>query len=92
MPFGRYCYLRLLFGLRSSQDEFQPKYDESFENLPGVKATVDDILVYGHTREKHDLNLCNVIERALAKGIRFNEDQLVVGVSEVEYFGNVSSS
>ena len=48
--------------------------------------------MYGYTREKHDQNLCNVIERALAKGIRFNEDQLVVGVSEVEYFGNVSSS
>ena len=91
-PFGRYRYLRLPFGLRSSQDEFQTKIDECFENLSGVIAIVDDILVYGHTREEHDQNLRNVIERALAKGIRFNEDKLVVGVSEVEYFGNVLSS
>ena len=65
--FGRYRYLRLPFGLRSSQDEFQTKIDECFENLSGVIAIVDDILVYGHTREEHDQNLRNVIERALGR-------------------------
>ena len=75
--------------MRSSQDEFQTKIDECFEGLPEVIAIVDDKLVYGHSRQEHDQNLQNVFERALSKGIRFNEDKLVVGVSEVEYFGNV---
>ena len=88
-PFGRYRYLILAFGLKSSQDEFQRKIDECLEGLPGVVAIVDDILVYGRTREGDDQNLCNVIKRSLEKGIRFNEDKLVVGVQQVEYFGHI---
>ena len=56
-PFGRYRYLRLPFGLKSSQDEFQRKIDECFEGLPGVVALVDDVLVFGPSREEHDRNL-----------------------------------
>ena len=37
-PFGRYRYLRLPFGLKSSQDEFQRRVDECFEGLDGVIA------------------------------------------------------
>ena len=44
-PFGRYNYLRLPFGLKSSYNEFQRKVDECFEHLPGVVTLVDDILV-----------------------------------------------
>ena len=40
--------------MKSSQDEFQRKIDLSFEGLDGVVAIVDDILVFGHTREEHD--------------------------------------
>jgi len=53
-PFGRYRFRRLPFGLKSSQDEFQRKIDESFEGLDGVVVIVDDILVFGHTHEEHD--------------------------------------
>ena len=49
--FGRYRYLRLPMGLKSSMDIFQSKMDECFEGLPGVVAIVDDILRYGKTRE-----------------------------------------
>ena len=52
---------------------------------PGVVAIVDDILGYGKTREEYDQNLCNVIKRSLEKGIRFNEDKLVVGVQQVDF-------
>ena len=66
-PFGRYRYLRLAFGLKSSQDEFQRKIDECLEGLPGIVAIVDGILVYGRTREEHDQNLCSVIKLSLEK-------------------------
>ena len=76
MPFGRYRYLRLSFGLKSSQDDFQRKINECLEGLPGVVAIIDDILIYGRTREEHDQNLCNVIKCSLENGIRFNEDSV----------------
>ncbi len=90
--FGRYRYLRLPFGLRSSGDEFQRKIDECFEGLTGVVSIVDDILVFGKTREEHDNNLQAALQRSWENGVRLNEDKLEVGVSEVTYFGHVLSA
>ena len=84
--------MRLPFGLKSSQDEFQRKIDESYEGLEGMVALVDDILVYGKSREEHDKNLKAVLERSRQKGIKLNSDKLVVGVSEVDYFGHLLTS
>ena len=59
-PFGRFRCFRLLFGLKSSQGEFQRKIDESYKGLQGVVAIVD-ILVYSHTREEEVQNLRSVL-------------------------------
>ena len=53
-PFGRYRYLRLPFGISASSDLFQMKIDEVFEGCSGMAAIVDDIVIYGSTREEHD--------------------------------------
>lgn len=71
-PFGRYRFLRIPFGIRSDQDEFQCKIDEIYEGLQGVTTLVDDILVYGKTREEHDANLRNVLTRSREKGVKLN--------------------
>ena len=91
-PYGRYRFLRLPFGLKSSQDEFQRKIDECFSDLPGTVAIVDDILVYGKTRQEHDSNLRTALQRARERGIKMNCDKLAVGQTEVEYFGHVIST
>ncbi|XP_060606617.1 uncharacterized protein K02A2.6-like [Ruditapes philippinarum] len=91
-PQGRYRYLRCPMGLKCSQDLFQQKMDECLEGLLGCSVIVDDILVYGSTREEHDMNLRNLLDRCRLKGIRLNEDKLVVCVSEVKYFGHILSA
>ena len=88
-PFGRYRYLRLPFGISASSDLFQLKCNEIFEGLPGVTAIVDDILIYGRTREEHDRNLRSVLDRAREKGIRFNPEKCTIGVNEVPFFGSI---
>ncbi|XP_060554235.1 uncharacterized protein K02A2.6-like [Ruditapes philippinarum] len=85
-PQGRYRYLRCPMGLKCSQDLFQQKMDECLEGLLGCCVIVDDILVNGSTREEHDINLRNLLDRCSLKGIRLNEDKLAVCVSEVKYF------
>ena len=87
-PFGRWRFLRLPFGIKSSQDIFQQKMDSIFESLTGVTSIVDDLLVYGRTKQEHDQNLRQVLERARNKGVRFNPDKMRIGVTEVPFFGN----
>ena len=88
-PFGRYRYLRLPFGLKSSQDEFQKKLDQSLEGLKGFVSIADDIVIHGSTREEHDQRLHELLSRAREKGIKFNKDKLEEGVTEVKYFGHL---
>ncbi|XP_053403234.1 uncharacterized protein K02A2.6-like [Mercenaria mercenaria] len=90
--FGRYRWLRLPYGISASSDIFMQKIDEVFEGLDGLTAIVDDILVYGRSREEHDLNLKNALERARSKGVKFNPDKCVIGVTEVPFFGHLITS
>ena len=80
-PFGPYRYLRLPFGISASLDLFQLKCNEIFEGLPGVTAIVDDIVIYGRTREEHDRNLRSALDRVREKGIRSNPEKCTICVS-----------
>jgi hypothetical protein len=61
-PFGRFRFLRMPFGIHSAQDVFQRLVDRTFGDLPGVAAIIDDILVFGETKEEHDTNLEAVLQ------------------------------
>ena len=91
-PFGRYRYLRLPMGIRSSQDIFQRKVDEMLEGLLGVTSICDDILVFGRTRAEHDSNLEKVLQKSRDSGLRFNPDKIQIGCTQVRYYGHVISS
>jgi len=60
MPFGRYRYLRMPFGISPVPEEFQCRMHLIVEGLPGVAVMADDILVYGcgpDYKADHDANL-----------------------------------
>lgn len=56
-PFGRYRFLRLPFGISSSPEVFQQIMTEVFDGLEGVRVYVDDVLVWGRSKEEHDKRL-----------------------------------
>ncbi|MCG8048271.1 MAG: RNase H-like domain-containing protein [Candidatus Thiodiazotropha endolucinida] len=91
-PFGRYRYLRLPMGVRSSQDIYNQKVDEIFEGLQGVTSICDDILVFGRSRAEHDRNLEKVLQKSRENGLRFNPEKCQIGLTEVKYFGHVIST
>jgi len=78
-------------GLKCSQDLFQQKIDECLEGIAGCAIIVDDLLVYGQTKHEHDSNLRTLLDRCREKGIRLNEDKIIVGASEVKYIGHIVS-
>lgn len=56
-PFGRYRFLRLPFGIASAPEVFQKAMSEVFEGLPGTRVYIDDVLVWGTSKEQHDERL-----------------------------------
>ena len=57
---GRYRYLRMPMGAKSSQDAFQMEMDWILEGLHGVIAIHDDITIYGTDDEDHDKNIIHL--------------------------------
>ena len=90
-PFGRYCWKRLPFGLRVSQDIFQARMDEILEDLPGVAGITDDVCVHGKDVHEHDDNLRRLMERAKQCGLVFNSEKCDIRKNEISFFGNIYS-
>lgn len=58
------------------------------EGLEGVTAIVDDILIYGKTKEEHDSNLRAMLQRSRERGVKLNPDKSTICTTEVSYFGH----
>ena len=56
-PYGRYCFNKLPFGISSAPELFQRRMSVMFEGLPGELCLMDDIIMYGASREEHDARL-----------------------------------
>ncbi|CAC5379137.1 unnamed protein product [Mytilus coruscus] len=91
-PFGRYCFLRIPFGIKSAQEVFQKRVSQLFENLKGVETDIDDILVWGTTRKEHDDRLRSVLNRCQEVGLTLNAEKCKFRVKEVTYIGHTLSA
>jgi hypothetical protein len=52
---------------------------------------IDDILVWGKTKEEHDQRLKTVLEKCKEINLTLNKDKCVFGSSEVSYIGHILS-
>ena len=89
--FGRYCFTRMPFSIHSAQEVFQKTMDMAFEGINGCKSIIDDMLVWGSSKEEHYHNLRKVLECTREVGIKWNAEKCVFGATEVSYFGHVLS-
>lgn len=91
-PFGRYRYVRLPFGISSAPEVFQKQTSEIFDGIPGVHVYIDDISVWGATKEEHDQRLVAVMKAAAKAGLTFNAEKCKSGVTEVQFLGDIITS
>lgn len=95
MPFGRYRYLRIPFGICSAPEEFESTLHEQLGDLEGVEVLRDDMLVvgYGDTQDEanrnDDENLPCLLKRAREINLKFNKKKLNLRRSEVKFIGHV---
>ena len=68
---------------------YQKRISQLFENIEGVETDIDDILVWGTTKEEHDQRLEMALKRCEDIGLTLNKDKCVIGASSVTYIGHV---
>jgi len=75
-PYGTYNFNRLPFGIACAPELFQQLTNKYFGDIQNVCVYIDDILVYGKTKEEHDEALKKVMDRARLLNIKFNPDKI----------------
>jgi len=91
-PWGRKRFLRMPFGLSSASEIMQKRNEDTFGDIKGVHVIADDLIIAAENEQDHDCILSNVLQRAQAKGVKFNADKIQFKVSTVTYMGNLVSA
>lgn len=92
-PFGRYHFNRLPFGISSAPEHFQNMMvTEVTAGLEGVVCHMDDLLIWGSTKEQHDERVHAVLQRAENAGVTLNLKKCVFGKKEVKFLGYIVSA
>jgi hypothetical protein len=55
--FGRFCFNRMPFGIKTAPEHYQKKMNEILEGLDGQICIIDDILIHGKNQKEHDTSL-----------------------------------
>ena len=87
-PFGRYCFTRMLFGIKSAQEVFQKRISQHFDRIEGVATDIDDTLIWGSDEDEHDRRLEATLQEWEEINLTLNEGKCKFKVEEVFYCGD----
>lgn len=91
--FGMFRCVRLPFGLCNAPDLFQEIMQRKV--LAGCKGQInylDDVLVFGATKEEHDANLAAVLACLENNNVKLNKSKCVFGSQSVKFIGFLFTS
>lgn len=91
-PFGRYCFLRLPFGIKSAPEIFHRAMEAIIEGLDGTRVYIDDLVVWGNTKQQHDERLKKLLQRVTKSGLKLKREKCLFGVTEMTFLGDKLTS
>ncbi|XP_055615386.1 uncharacterized protein K02A2.6-like [Toxorhynchites rutilus septentrionalis] len=89
---GYYRYKRLTFGMNCASEVFQSIIERVLKGIKCVRVFIDDIVVFGPTKQQHDDTLRDVINRLKEFGLTTNHKKCELGRSEVVFMGHILSA
>lgn len=85
---GLFRYTRLMFGITCAPELFQKNMEQILSGCDGSVNFIDDILVYGASKEEHDIRLRQGQKRLREYEVALNETKCLYGVEEIEFLGH----
>ena len=88
MPWGKYRWLRMPFGLKVSGDVFQERLDKVLRLVPKVLGIPDDIVIHGPTENIHDGTVLILCETARLSNLSLNSKKMQFKSKDCKFFGH----
>ena len=92
-PWGRYCFVKMPFGLNQVQNFFQFYMDAHFQDINSTTNVIaDDVMIHGEDNAQHDMHLLQVLNKCREISLKLNPEKCQFGKKEVKFYGNIISS
>ena len=88
MPWGKYKWLGMPFGLKVSGDVFQERLDKVLTLVPGVLGIADDIVIHGPTENTDDGTVLILCETARLNNLSLNSKKMQFKSTDCKFFGH----
>ncbi|XP_015124738.1 uncharacterized protein LOC107046602 [Diachasma alloeum] len=88
-PFGRYCFKRLPYAIKTAPEVFHREYSRIFAGIRNIEVYIDDILIWAKDVEEQNNILRQVLERAKEYNVKLNRDKCVTGSNRVKFLGHI---
>lgn len=89
---GLYRFKRLMMGISCAPQIFQKKMEVILAGCNGIEIFVDDILVFGTTKNEHDERLKVVLAKLDESNVALNLKKCIIGVPEIIFLGHKFTS
>ena len=91
-PWGRFCFLKMPFGLNQPQYFFQFWMDAYFGDLnEGTQVIADDIKIHGPDEATDDKHLIQVLNQCRKIGLKLNAEKCIFKSEYIPFFGHIIS-
>ena len=91
-PWGRFCFLKMPFGLNQSQYFFQFWMDTYFGDLnEGTHIIADDMKIHGPDEATHDKHLIEVLNQGRKVGLKLNAEKCIFKSESIPFFSHIIS-
>ena len=57
--------------------------------LEGIVCQMDDVLIFGKTKEEHDIRLTKALDRIHSAGVTLNREKCLFGQDSIKFLGHV---
>lgn len=79
------------YGISCASEVFQHALYNLLSDIPGLVVYIDDMLIYGCSKQEHDERLQKFLNKAHEIGLKLNEGKSQIGQGQVKFMGHILS-
>ena len=92
MPFGKYKFLQVPFGLAQAPAFFQHLMNKVLDNCPFAMTYLDDIIIFSNTEEEHLAHIEEIFKRLEAADLKIKRSKCDFFKKHIHYLGHLISA
>ena len=92
MPFGKYEFLQVSFGLAQAPAFFQHLMNKVLDNCPFAMTYLDNIIIFSDTEEEHLAHIKEIFKRLEAAILKMKRSKCDFFKKHIHYLGHLFSA